>query len=569
MLRRIAPVIFAALSFSSIAFVESTADAQQTPRPGRTALSQPTNDAQNPDAAGQVGTDGKAVNIQETFQSAFLIEPLVQRLSGRSGTTLSFKFKLESLNRETRIDILPVGLKQEITGRISVDQSKEISSNVLRLLTPNAMTLLPGVTSFIEGVVQIPRGDSEFHTLGLLIREVGQENNLKPTVDAAGNVQTKAGLQITTQYLLRIDLLVEGVRGGQAAQIILDDLKLSPFRGRPQLNLIATNPTASAVEFEMRARLRRSANDRSFQPLRLNMPIRNDMETEEKFVGRLLPKSRVRMQGLLPEAIASGDYEVDLDILVAGRTAKKQTLSIKVNAADFPAQDVIISQAAEGLMIAPAQIELAQTRGGVRRVSLSLTNNSRNSKSIDLSAVDRSGQQLTGVTIQPSQVSLPPGSNRKLSIIMKGSSGTSLSVEYGSLRVVTQSDERDFTESKELPLALVYKNLRATEVSVEPVVWDPGDDLAPRFRTLIRNIGESHLPVDARLSINGSSGFRDTLHGGFGKWLMPGESMWINFAVEKPLPPGDYVLRFEMQTGTQPISTSQTFQVTDLVTASR
>jgi hypothetical protein len=77
------------------------------------------------------------------------------------------------------------------------------------------------------------------------------------------------------------------------------------------------------------------------------------------------------------------------------------------------------------------------------------------------------------------------------------------------------------------------------------------------------------LPIDAKLSVNGSSGYREVLHGGFGKWLMPGESMWVNFAVEQPLPPGDYVLRFEMQTGTQPISTTQTFQVTDLVTASR
>jgi len=82
-------------------------------------------------------------------------------------------------------------------------------------------------------------------------------------------------------------------------------------------------------------------------------------------------------------------------------------------------------------------------------------------------------------------------------------------------------------------------------------------------------VGDSHLPIDARLSINGSTGYRDMLHGGFGKWLMPGDSMWVDFAVEKPLPVGDYVLKFEIQTGTEPISTTQTFQVADLATASR
>lgn len=567
MLSRIA--FFIIVAVGSFAIVAQSANAQGKPRPARAQTSQAPVVVQNSAAPTQDGNNGQTVNIQETFQSAFVIEPLVQRLSGRSGTTLSFKFKLESFNRETRIDILPVGLKQELSGRIVVDQSKEVSSNVLRLLTPSSMTLLPGVSSFIEGVVQIPRGDSEFHTLGLLIREAGKENEMKPTFDANGNVQTKAGLQITTQYLLRIDLVVEGVRSDQANQVTFGDVRMSPIQGRPQLNLVATNPTTSAIEFELRARLRRSANDSSFQPLRLNMPIRGDMETEEKFIGRLLPKGRVRMEGLLPEAIASGDYEVDIDLLVSGRSMKKQTFSININSNDFPAQDVIISQAAEGLMIAPAQIELSQTRGGVRRVSVSITNHSTSSKSIDLSAIDASGQQLTGVTIQPSQVSLPPGTNRKLSIIMKGNIGTSVPAEYGSLRIITKSEERDYTESKELPLALIYKNLRATEVSIDPVVWDPGDNQSPRFRTMIRNVGESHLPIDARLSVNGSSGYREVLHGGFGKWLMPGESMWVNFAVDQPLPPGDYVLRFEMQTGTQPISTTQTFQVTDLVTASR
>lgn len=525
--------------------------------------------ATKPDAAAnQDGANAQRVDIQETFQSAFLIEPLTQRLSGRTGSAHGFKFKVESANKETRIDILPVGLTQELSGRIVVDESKEVSSSVLRMLTPSSMTLLPGVTSFIEGVVQIPRGDAEFYTLGLLIRETGQKADLKPTVDANGNAQTKAGLQFVTQYLLRIDLLVEGMRGDQAKQVAFDELKLSPLRGRPLLNLVASNPTASDIEYELRCRLRRSTNDRSFQPLRLNMPIRGEMQTDEKFVGRLLPKSRVRMEGLLPEAIASGDYEVDIDLLVSGRSVKKQTLSLTVNAADFPAQDVIISQAAEGLMVAPAQIELAKTRGGVRRLMVHVTNNANDIKVIDLSAVDRVGQQLSSVSIQPSQLTLSPGSNRKLAITLLGNSTHSAPVEYGSLRIVTKSGERDYSESKELPMALIYKPTRATEVSVDPVVWD-SDNERPRFRTLIRNTGESHLPVDARLSITGSSGFRGVLHGGFGKWLMPSESMWIDFVLEQPLTPGDYVLRFEMQTASQPISTTQTFQVSELVTASR
>lgn len=520
------------------------------------------------DPDSKVGDEARRVSIQETFQSAFLIEPLVQRLSGRSGNTLGFKFKVESANKETRIEVQPVGLRQELSGRVVVDQTKTVSSGLLRMFSPETMTILPGGTSFIEGAVQIPKGDEEFHTLGLLIRETGQAADMKPTLDANGNLQTKAGLQFSTQYLLRIDMVVEGVRGDQASKVVIGDVSLSPFRGRPQLSLVATNPTGSSIEYELRGRLRRSANDRSFQQLRLGMPVRSEMETDEKFVGRLLPKSQVQMIGLLPEAVASGDYEVDIDMLVGGRSVQKRTFAVRVNADDFPAQDVIISQAAEGVLVAPTQIELAQTRGGNRRVSISLTNSTKTTKKIDLSAVDRSGQVLTAVSVQPAQVTLPPGGNRKLSVTMRGTTEPSVPVEYGSLRIVTESEDRDYSQSKELPLAVIYRNLSATEVAVDPVVWDDGDR-QPRFRVSVRNDGETHFPVDARLTITGSTGYRDLLHGGFGKWLLPGESMWVNFPIDKPLPPGDYVLRLEMQTANQPISTTQTFQVSDLVSSTR
>jgi hypothetical protein len=501
------------------------------------------------------------VTVQETFDPTFKIEPLTQRISGRGGEVVAFKFMIESANQPADIEVVPVGLRQDLSGLILNDDSAEVA-DLVRLVTPAKMTLEPNKSSWVEGVVQIPKGDDQFHTIGLLIRDMGKAPGLKPGVDENGQPITQAAVRFMTQYIVRLDLVVEGVRGDSAAKAVIDDLSIVPSRGRPKLQLIVANPTGTTFEFELKARLRSSPSDRSFTPLRLVVPIRASIETDERYTARILPKCRLRMEEWLPEAIPSGRYEADLELAVDGRVVSRRTIPVDVDSEDFPAQEVLIAQAADGLQVSPAQIELSQTRGGTRRLTMLLKNSGKQAKTIDLRAVTASDLELPGVQVQPSQVSLPAGASRKVVVTMRGRGDTTQPVDYGQMVVECRSQEKEFVETKRLPLAIIYRPIGSTQISVDPVVWDDGGRY-PRFRTQVRNEGDKHLPMDARLSISSSNGLRTVLYGGFGKWLMPGSKGELEFRVESTLPPGDYLLKFELQTGGEPATMEQSFRVND------
>jgi hypothetical protein len=349
-------------------------------------------------------------------------------------------------------------------------------------------------------------------------------------------------------------------------ELQIGDLALPPFEGRPKLQAIISNPADTTFEFELRARVRASASDRSNKPLRLSMPIRSTVEDESRYVGRILPKSKIRMEELLPDAIASGNYEADLEIVCDSRVVSKKTLPMPVNAADFPAQEVLIAQVGEDLQVSPAQIELSQIRGGNRRLTMLLKNSGRETKTLDLKAMSADDLELTAVMLQPATVQLAPGASRKISITMKSQPGSDVPSQFGYVQVTAKTDKRDFTESKKLPLALLLKKGPPPQISIAPLQWDNTGDY-PSFRTKIQNSGSGHLALESRLSIFDEQGRRVVVPAGFGRWVMPNSSAPLAFRLEQPLAPGEYVLRCEVQTADQPVSIEQKFTVTDLENA--
>ena len=77
-------------------------------------------------------------------------------------------------------------------------------------------------------------------------------------------------------------------------------------------------------------------------------------------------------------------------------------------------------------------------------------------------------------------------------------------------------------------------------------------------------MGDTHHPLEARLSIFDEKGNRILIPAGFGKWLMPGQSSKLEFRSEHALSPGKYQLKCELQHGDRPIVVEQVFEVTDL-----
>jgi hypothetical protein len=346
-------------------------------------------------------------------------------------------------------------------------------------------------------------------------------------------------------------------------QLNITTVQMMPFEGRPKLQMMVENPTDTTFEFELRSRLRSSPSDRSFKFMRMVMPVRFTMENEERYTGRILGKSKIYLEELLPEAIASGSYEIDVELVSENRVQKRATLPITVDAQDFPAQEVLIAQVGQSTQISPAQIELSQQRGGNRRVTVLVKNLSKDTNNVTLKAVGANDLDLAGVTLQPESFSLPPAGSRKVTLSLRSqTTGDDDSAIYGKLLIESRTTDRDFQESRDIPLAILLKKTPSATATLSQLQWD-ATGRYPGFRTQITNTSQTHLPLNARLSITDENGRRISIPSGFGRWLMPGESSKLEFRLDSMLSPGNYQLRCDVVQEEKPLTLQQTFTVDD------
>ncbi|MFO1064412.1 MAG: hypothetical protein U0892_11165 [Pirellulales bacterium] len=507
---------------------------------------------------------GRMVNVQETFEPTFRIEPLSQKLTGRIGDEIAFKFTLEAADRAANVEVVPMGLRQEMTGLILHDESS-LQAEAIRLVTPRNMRLQSNQPVAIEGFVRIPRGEAKFHSFGILVKDIGDAANLTPT-NEDGKRKTQAGVRFITQYVLRLDVSVENARGEGERELEIESVRMTPFEGRPRLQAIVRNPTDTTFEFELKAKMRSSPSDRSMKPLHLVMPVRASMENDERYVGRLLPKSRVRMEELLPEAIPGGSYEVEVEMFVRGHSVHRKSFKINVDAKDYPAQEVLIAQLGESLQVSPAQLELSQLRGGNRRVSLLLKNTGSDTKTITLEALDAEGFEMSTVVVQPKEVTISPGGSRKVSVLLQFQKEPDSAAKYGKLFIGSRSDKKDFQETRELPLAVLFKKGPPADVTMSGFAVVSVDNYTA-IHAKVTNNGNGHVPLDARLTIIGENGRSEQVLGGFGRWLMPGKTDRLEFRLDHPLTPDKYTFRCELKVDDRIIVEEKHFEATDNETA--
>lgn len=507
----------------------------------------------------------RQVTVTQTFEPAFRIEPLVHRLEGRRGDVIQFQFRVETKNKDADIEVGLVGLRQELSGQILHDESA-VDESVVQLLNPGRYQIQRDQPHLIEGVVRIPSGDAQFYSYGVLVKDFGTKRDRSSTFDADGNEQTQAGITFITQYVLRLDIEVNGARGQRAEDLAIEKGQLSVANGLPGLSALVRNPTDSAFEFELRTQLKRSPSDRSFKPLRMVMPVRQSMETEERYVGRILPKSTIRMQEIMPQPLMSGEYAMEVAMVVDGRVRNKKSFVINANAADFPAQESMIKYVGGDVYVSPARVELSQLRGGQRRMSVELTNNSDKTQDIRLQALNERGTPIPGLNVSPSELSLAPGRSRRLSVSLRRMREFSEPVVYGDLAITTQPVGGELQQTGGLPVAVLFDSPGQAELTMEPLRWVTADR-RPSFRSTVRNSGPIHIPLDARLLILSEAGKRYSATAGYGRWLMPGKTHDLEFRLPTMLPPGKYQLMTEVQTGAEPIIQRQHFTVSDFDSA--
>lgn len=500
------------------------------------------------------------VALKQTFVPSFSIEPLVARISGRRGDVVQFSFKIRTAKPDANVEIKLVGLRQDITGQVHHDE-RNANQDTIQLLNGGNITLEQDTPFQLEGMVKVPPGDANFHSWGVLVRDLGRARDRTSQVDEQGKEKTSAGINFVTQYLLRVDLDVEGARGEHERALSLDDVQVAVKDGLPQLVALVRNPSQTAFEFELKSQLKQHEGDRSFAQNRLVMPVRESSEGPERFVGRVLPQSQLMMRGLIHEPLMSGTYLAELQMLVGGKTVSKKQFTVTVDSADFPAQEAIIKQMPGGIYITPPQFELSQNRGGQRRVSVEIKNNSSEPKNISLSAAGANQAPLPLVSISPTEFSLSPGRSRKLSISLKSTKEVAQAIQYGEI-TVHATGAGGYAQTGQLPVALLLAATPTPELRLDQLRWIPKDNY-PCFRIQVNNSGQIHQPLHARLIIMAESGTRTTVPAGFGKWLMPGQTTDLEFRLDRPLPPGKYSITTELQRGEQLIQQKGVYEITD------
>lgn len=526
---------------------------------------------------------GGRMTVRQKFDPRFRIEPLVQKLSGRMGDVLTFSFEATSKERPTRIEVIPVALKQLSNGQISFDETLETSDQI-QLVSPNRMTLSAGQTVPVEGLIQIPARDAASNGLfGILVRDLG-ENDLAPT---NRNVGAGAQVKFVTQYLVRLEVDVENARTENARRLVLSDVQVESRDGRPHLRARLSNPTGTPFILSASARFYSRYTRERMRPFGLTMPCRANSEGADRYEIMILPHSEIDLVEFVPSAVTSGRYQIDLDLNRGDSTVKHEVIDLVIDANTYPAQTVMIAELDNRLTISPAQIELSQIRGGNRRISLNLRNPTDRAAKIQLNvipgvdipgvdqtvapdaSVDQAGDanrppgafdaNAKDIIVQPSTLTLSPGRSRKVSVTLRSAKSTE-PVQLATLDVQTRLDGRPETIKRRLPIAIVRGTGAIASAELSQIRFSDGDD-SPRFLVDVANLGNRHLPLIARLVITGQSGTRQEIQGGFSQWLLPGETSAIEFPLPESLAPDTYELRCEVQVAGEVESIRQIIEV--------
>lgn len=478
--------------------------------------------------------------LQQQVKPAFRIQPLVHRLVARRGQLLDFEFEIESSEKPTRLEVTPVGMKQQRNGVI-LPNPEAVTSDVMKLTSARIMDLSQGEKQSIKGQIRIPTGENPFLTYGVLVKEIPLETRTNEAGD-----KPAVGIKFITQYLLRVDIEVLGVRADSIKQLVVESAVLREQDGAALIELLVNNPSESAMEYQIRTQLV-SDRTRKTQSSMLYVPVRSNQEGPERYDARILGETQLNMHGNLQEAVFPGAYTLKVEVLYKGRVYTRVEFPIEINTGDFPAQDATIVRVADDIVVEPSAVELSLRRGGARIQSLTIQNDSQQKIVAKLTVHDNIGGLGDGVVLRPDVVELNPGQKRKV-LVMLGKKRDYDDHVYAFARVTVSPEVGEAIGAYDVPIALLTNSESTSELQ-------PGDlkyfanTKSTGFEIPVQNIGKRHVSLYGRLQMQDQFGRGFLMEDGYGRWILPGQQDKLKFTLPRLPPPGTYTMRLEIQRG--------------------
>lgn len=497
----------------------------------QSAIAQPT--IQTP-PDGSLGS----LRADKPFKPTFLIKPLVHQLTSSRGKLVEFEFEITSNLESTNLEIAPVGMIQQENGVILPDVDAALTDRV-QLLTPSRVDLRKGESHTAKCRLRVPAANTPFLMYGLLVKQ------LPPEIDAskAGD-KPQVGIRFMTQYLLRADIVVKGVRGDTVKLLEMESGELVARNGNAVVTVYVENPSGTSMEFQMRTELVSRETKKSYKS-KLYIPVRVNQAGAERYDARILKKTRLRMEGELPQAVFPGDYDMKVDLLYKGRVYKRAEFPVTIQSGDFPAQDATIVQVAKDIGVTPSQIQLSLRRGGSRLESITIENSSQQRVIASLKAKPLAGELCNWLNFRPETLELAPGQKRKV-LITLGSKRDFPEHSYAYASIEVRPEVGRAIGTQDIPVCLLTDSESAPELKPSGLQWQPSPS---GFLVPIENVGRQHVPLQARFTMKDEFGRGFVVNGGYGRWLLPGKAdqLWFPF-VQVP-PPGNYNVTIHVDQG--------------------
>lgn len=480
---------------------------------------------------------GPTVTSERPFKPTFLIQPLVQKKESPRGRVVEFEYEIESNLKATRLEIKTVGMKQEENGVILPDPDV-VASNEIVLLTPEKVSLAKGATYLAKCRVTVPRNNNPFLAYGVLVKQL-PDSQLGATGEG-----TQVGIQFLSQYLLRAEVDVVGARGDSVSRMEIESGELVAENGSALVTVFLNNTTETAMEFQVRTELESIENGKRYRS-KLFVPCRRNVDEPDRYDARILPKTRLRMEGFLPTAVFPGDYKLTVELLYKGRVLKRQAFPVTIQSGDFPAQDATIVQVAKDIGISPSSLELSLRPGGRRIQSVTIENNSQQKVVATLKSKKCIGDLVDWVNFRPSEIELAPGQKRKV-LVTLGRKRDFPEHSYAFATVEVRPSIGEAIGSQDIPVGLLTRSESEPELKFGALEWQP----KPRgFVFPIKNEGARHAALQAQMTLRDAYGRQLNFGGGYGSWLLPGDESRLTFAMPQMPPPGDYEMTVLMSRG--------------------
>ena len=494
---------------------------------------------------------------QEQIRPAFRAEPIVHRIDARRGEDIPIEFTLLSSGRPTRLLIKPIAITQREDGVIAVDESVP-APTAIRLEGPQVVSMESGDDHVIKGRVRVPLTQSTFHSFGVLVRDLGLEED-DPRRNSDDN-QIRFGVRFVTQYLLRADITVLGVRAERIQDLEFETVELAEQDGFAKIQSYLLNPTDSPMSIQVKCQLQRPNGSGGNPVFGIGMPVRAHLSEPEKHQIKILAKTRLRLEDVIPHPLSVGRYEAHFTVYDGRRIGKKAVLPVDVDLLEFPAQNRNLIAVTDGVTAEPAQIELSLDRGGRRLVPLKLTNHSQDPITLSFAAFGQDGQPTTFVDVRPERATIRGGGKRNVLLMLKSTSDLA-EHQYGHLKIQPVSPNQEEANGEMIKLAIISRSESGPKLEFGEMVWNESGK-TPALVLPVSNKGGKHLPLRSTMTVTSIDGASMQIPAGFGRWLLPGEDDKFRFRFKTLPPPGQYTVKLMIELGPDqdPIQSTSTIQ---------